>query len=103
MNFASFLNVAVQVMTVLAPRTQTTVDDKILAGLKALSASPELIAWVQSLFSAGGTLPPDGAFSMTEVPAELRPKLELLGGLGDFAKLLPVLLELYRIWKTTQK
>ena len=111
MNVANFVNFLVQALGVIAVRTETKLDDELQSFLKAVHESPALLAWIQSKVDAIGDdedgTPPTGGtggpFSMEALPSEVREKAELLGGIGTFAKYLPVLLELYRIWKSTQK
>ena len=104
MNVKTFVDLLVQSLAVIAIRTETKIDDELQAFVKAVQASPELIAYIQSKIdaatSAGGDDGvPNGVFTMEQMPDDIRPRAEMIG-LGTWAKMIPILLELYRIWKS---
>lgn len=69
MDLKQILGIAINVLTVLAARTTSTVDDKLLTLLVALRDSPQLIDWLQSLLVAMGTKP-GGAMPLVDFQDE---------------------------------
>lgn len=101
MNFAQYLTFAVNVLSLFATKTLTTIDDKALSLLQAVQASPRMIEWLESLDDAM----PSDAMASTQLPDDVAAIVANDGfvsekfSAGDLLQYLPILLELLRAWR----
>lgn len=87
-----------------AARTETKLDDTIIAGLKSIRDSEVIFNWLLALI---GVDAPDGVFSVTAIPESV--KLEFIGrGIGDGIRdriidmILPILVAAIKKWLAGQ-
>lgn len=101
MDIKTALGILIQVLTIIASKTSSTVDDTILSLLKALQSSDALLAWVEGLFAAN---PDDPAAAISAHDPKLRAILDAhaatgakaisIGDISNWLQYLPTIIAL---------